>query len=173
MAGAKKRAGSQIASAVRPKSPRKSTVAESLGTQIPKENFGGAKGIQIQEKPPPLENVFKKRDVQRVPRCETPKNIAPKSPKPEVKLLEKATPSIPVKSPKKKFKKLPKTPEILWKDIKNLSPGTGAILDCFMKQHNESLSNLKRRDSMTSKKMREITMDALKKNTENVSLNKK
>ncbi|XP_037732400.1 intracellular protein transport protein USO1 [Drosophila subpulchrella] len=173
MAGAKKRAGSQIVSAVRPKSPRKSTVTEPPGTQIPKENSGDAKGPQTQEKPAPLENVFKKRELQKVSCCETPKNKAPKRPSLDENPLEKPTVSIPVKSPKKKIQKLSKTPEILWKEIKNLSPGTGALLDCFMKHHNESFSNLKKRNLMTSRKMRNIAVDTLKKNTENISLKKK
>ncbi|XP_016952752.1 myosin heavy chain [Drosophila biarmipes] len=191
MAGAKKRAGSQIASVVRAKSARKSTVADPVSAPIPKEKYadpkkaplpkkaaplekekyGDAKRQQLPEKPAPLENALKKRELQKASRPETPGKGAPKRPNPEVKPLEK--PTIPQKSPKKKIKKLPKAPEILWKDIKNLSPGTGAILDCFMRQHNDSLSNIKRRDSIISKKMRKITMDALKKNTENVSLNKK
>ncbi|KAH8363092.1 hypothetical protein KR084_005254 [Drosophila pseudotakahashii] len=182
MAGAKKRAGSQISSAVRAKSPRKSTVADA---QIPKDPIAkdpeppkkpkNADTFETPETPAPLKKVCKKRGLQKhpPPPTEIPRKEITKPMTPEVKPLENPAPSaVPEAPPKKSIKKSTKCPEKLSVEIQNLSPGTGKLLDCFIKQHSNSLANLQKRDLIMSKKMRSIAMESLKKKAENAYLKK-
>ncbi|XP_017083721.2 COP1-interactive protein 1 [Drosophila eugracilis] len=169
MSEIRKRAGGQLANSVAVKVTKKSTVVDPRSSEIPMD----AKTQLVSKNSSQLHNDFKKKTIQNVSPCETPKMFAPKVMPLEETPKKPTTPTHPLDQPKRKIKKFPNNPEKLWKDVQKLSPGTGRLLDDFMKQHNNSLSDLKRKDLILSKKMQTITMESLQKNTENINLKEK
>ncbi|KAI8045820.1 hypothetical protein M5D96_002009 [Drosophila gunungcola] len=197
MVGAKKRAGGQLAGSVQAKAPKKSTVDENQKSQIPIAKVAEAIKFKIPGNPSPHVKVAKIVAPNRHQRSEPPKNKTsnraskPSPPSSEEKPKgnpgkttppvsvekhkgkpEKTARPFSVEAPKKKMKKSAKSPEKLWKDIQNLAPGTGIILDSFMKEHNVSLTNLKKNDLVIAKNMRAHAMESLKKKSENINLKK-
>ncbi|XP_041565630.1 uncharacterized protein PFB0145c isoform X2 [Drosophila elegans] len=181
MVGAKKRAGGQLEGSVQAKAPKQSTVDENQKSQIPIEKVEGATKFKIPGNPAPHVKVAKIGAPNKHQPSEPPKNKtsngAPKPPPPSSAEKPKGnsgktTPPVSVEATKKKMKKSPKSPEKLWKAIQNLSPGTGIILDSFMKEHNDLLKKLKKNDMIIAKKMRAHAVESLNKKSENINLTK-
>nr|ACI96732.1 crossover suppressor on 3 of Gowen [Drosophila melanogaster] len=170
MTGAKKRSGAPLVDAAHSKAPKPGTVAQEKNSQIPtvwkKDHVKTQLFERSNEKP------SKKRTPLVAPRVQQSKIEAQTSQAVE-KTQEDQTFAATIDSSTKSLKKSPKNEGELWADIQKLSPHTGIIIHSFIKQYNESLNNLKKKDLVVSKKMRAIAMDSLKKKSENISLKEK
>nr|ACI96719.1 crossover suppressor on 3 of Gowen [Drosophila simulans] len=170
MTGAKKRSGAALVDVVQSKAPKSSTVAQEKNSQIPtlwkKDHVKTQMFGRSNEKP------SKKRTPLVAPRVQQSKTEAQTSQAVE-KTKEDQTFAATVKMSKTSLKTSSKNDGELWADIQKLSPHTGIIIDSFIKQYNDSLKNLKKKDLVVSKKMRAIAMDSLKKKSENISLKEK
>ncbi|XP_039494806.1 intracellular protein transport protein USO1 [Drosophila santomea] len=167
MIGVKKRPGSPITEAVHSKAPKAGTVAQEKSSQIQNVRKKDHLKALISERS--NEKLSKKRDPQVASKMETSKiegQMSQAAEKTQKSQSSAATEDIF----KTNIKKSPTNGEELWVDIQKLSPHTGAMLQSFIKQYNDSLLNIKKKDLVVSKKMRAIAMDSLKKKSENISL---
>jgi len=170
MTGAKKRSGAPLVDAAHSKAPKPGTVAQEKNSQIP--NVWKKDHVKTQLFERSNEKPSKKRTPLVAPRVQQSKIEAQTSQAVE-KTQEDQTFAATTDSSTKSLKKSPKNEGELWADIQKLSPHTGVIIHSFIKQYNESLNNLKKKDLVVSKKMRAIAMDSLKKKSENISLKEK
>ncbi|EDW42005.1 intracellular protein transport protein USO1 [Drosophila sechellia] len=170
MTGAKKRSGAALVDAVQSKAPKSSTVAQEKNSQIP--TVWKTDQVKTQMFGRSNEKPSKKRTPLVAPRVQQSKTEAQTSQAME-KTQEDQTFATTVKISKTSLKTSPKNDGELSADIQKLSPHTGIIIHSFIKQYNDSLKNLKKKDLVVSKKMRAIAMDSLKKKSENITLKEK
>ncbi|EDV49056.1 putative leucine-rich repeat-containing protein DDB_G0290503 [Drosophila erecta] len=162
MTGANKRPGSPIADAVHSKAPKSDTVALEKSSQI--QNMRENDHSEKSNEKPSIKSA-----PQVASEVETSKTEA-QIPQATEKTQKVQTSAATEETSKTNIKKSPEYGEELWADIQKLSPHTGIILQGFIKQYNDSLMNIKKKDLVVSKKMRAIVMDSLKKKAENITL---
>uniref|UniRef100_B3P3V1 GG20377 n=1 Tax=Drosophila erecta TaxID=7220 RepID=B3P3V1_DROER len=162
MTGAKKRPGSPIADAVHSKAPISGTVALEKSSQI--QNMRENDHSEKSNEKPSIKSA-----PQVASEVETSKTEA-QIPQATEKTQKVQTSAATEETSKTNIKKSPEYGEELWADIQKLSPHMGIILQGFIKQYNDSLMNIKKKDLVVSKKMRAIVMDSLKKKAENITL---